>query len=144
MGPWTYYSPLWLGMILALLSHDTIRAHSTDPESWQAWMLVVGVGAGIGLLGQLLLIGAQGAFAQVLPVPRGRSIRGRGAVVGGLLIIACVALCGIAALLWSEELAAASWALLAAGLAAGAGAIITYIWCWPVAVRDFAPQRAFE
>ncbi len=141
MGPWTYYSPLWLGMLLAFVSHDTIRQRLTEPDAWTAWAVVAGVGAVLGLAGQVLLIGVQGVFAQVLPVPGGRSIRGRGAVGGGFLLIVFVAFTGVAALLWSEELAMASWILAGIGLLAGAGAVLTYIWCWPVAVRDFARSR---
>jgi hypothetical protein len=89
-----------------------------------------------------MLIGVQGAFAQVLPVPAGRSIRGRGAVTGGLLIITCVALGAVAGLLQSEELARAALVVGVLSLAAGGAAAITYVWCWPIAVRDFGKRGA--
>lgn len=137
MGFWTYYSPLALGVVLTLTLHDTIRAHAPVMPAWAQWPFVVAVALGVGLLCQLMLLGVQGAFAQVLPVPVGRSIRGRGAVVGGLLIIACVVLAAVAVLLGAEELLNAALVIGVLSAAAGAGAVCTYIWCWPVAARDF-------
>lgn len=137
MGFWTYYSPLGVGFLLTLALHDTIRAHAPVLPAWAEWPFVIGVAVVVGLLCQLLMIGAQGVFAQVLPVPAGRSIRGRGAVVGGSLLVTCVALGAIAGLLRSEQLGAAALVIGLLSLASGAGAAITYVWCWPVAVRDF-------
>jgi len=137
MGFWTYYSPLGLGIVLTLLLHDTIRAHAPAMPVWAEWPFVVAVALGVGLLCQLMLIGAQGAFAQALPVPVGRSIRGRGAAVAGCLIIATVVLASVAGLLLSGELRTAAPVVGLLGLISAAGAVITYVWCWPTAVRDF-------
>lgn len=137
MGFWTYYSPLGLGLLLTLVLHQTVWAHAPVLPGWAKWPFVSGIGVGVGLLCQLMLIGVQGVFAQVLPVPVGRSIRGRGAMVGGGLIIGCVVLGAVAGLLRAEELSRAALVIGALGLLSGAGAVITYVWCWPVAVRDF-------
>jgi len=137
MGFWTYYSPLGLGLLLTLVLHEAVWAHAPLLPMWAYWPFVVVVGVGVGLLCQLMLIGVQGAFAQVLPVPVGRSIRGRGAVVGGGLIIACVVLAAVAGLLRLEELGRAALTIGLLSLASAVGAGISYIWCWPTAVRDF-------
>jgi len=142
MGFWTYYSPLGLGFLLTLALHDTIRAHGPVLPGWAEWPFLVGLGLGVGLVCQLLMIGAQGLFAQVLPVPVGRSIRGRAAVVGGGLIVAGVALAAVACLLYWEGLRAASLIVAALSGTAAGGAAITYIWSWPVAVRDFDRGRS--
>lgn len=137
MSFWAYYLPLGIGLVVTLVLHETVWAHASGLPEWAEWPLVMGVGLVVGLLCQLMLVGVQGAFAQVLPVPRGRSIRGRGAVTGGLLIVGCVALGAVAGLLQSEELARAAQVVGALSLAAGIGAVIAYLWCWPMAVRDF-------
>lgn len=137
MGAWTYYSPLGLGIVLTLVLHETIRAHAPAMAAWAEWPFVIGLAIGVGLLCQLLLVGAQGAFAQVLPVPMGRSIRGRGAMVGGWLVIGCVVLASAALLLWVEGLVIAGLVSGVLSLLCAAGAAGAYIWCWPVAVRDF-------
>lgn len=137
MSAWTYYSPLWLGVLLALVMNDTIQGQAQADSAAVGWLIVIGVGIVVGLTGQLLMIGAQGASAQVLPVPVGRSIRGRGAVVGGFLIIAFVTLAGSAFILRSEEFRSASLISGFAALAALLSAAVIYIWSWPVAVRDF-------
>ena len=141
MGLWTYYSPLGIGLLVTLVLHETVRAHAPVMPSWAEWPFVVAVGVVVGLLCQLMLVGVQGAFGQVLPVPVGRSIRGRGAVVGGVLIVGCVALGAVAGLLRSEELNSAALVVGVLSLVSGAAAVITYVWCWPMAVRDFSERR---
>ena len=141
MGYWTYYSPLGIGFALTLVLHESVWANTTNLPEGAHWPLVAGVGIVVGLLCQLLLIGIQGAFAQVLPVPVGRSIRGRGAVIGGLLIIATLALGAVAGLLRSEELSRTAMIIGGLSLAAAVGALIAYIWCWPMAIRDFDRGR---
>lgn len=139
MGIWTYYSPLGIGFLIVLALHDTIGANA--PTEWPLWThgpLTLVIGVITGLLCQLLMFGAQGAFAQVLPVPFGRSIRGRGAVLGGMLTIAAVALAAIAALLHLQEMSAPAFVTSMLCLAAAIAALVTYGWCWPVAVRDFS------
>jgi hypothetical protein len=137
MGFWTYYSPLGIGVVLALVLHEAIWAHAPAMPAWGRWPFVAGVAVGVGLLCQLMLIGVQGAFAQVLPVPVGRSIRGPGAMLGGWLIIVAIVLGAAGGLLRSEELHRAGLVIVVLGLLAAAGALITYVWCWPTAVRDF-------
>ena len=138
MGRFSYFSPFLLGVIGVLILHGPIS------ESWPAmaaglrWTLIGLAALGVGLACQTLMVGAQGAFAQVLPVPGGRSIRGRGAVVGGVLIIAAVGLCAVAGLLRSEGVSTGAIVVGAAGVLCGIGAVIAYAWGWPTAVRDFA------
>ena len=141
MGFLTYYSPLGIGFVLTLVLQESVWANATNLPEGAHWPFVVGVGIVVGLLCQLLLVGAQGAFAQVLPVPIGRSIRGRGAVVGGVLIIATIVLGAIAGLLHSEELGRPVMVISGLGLAAAVGALVTYLWCWPTAIRDFDRGR---
>ena len=138
MGFWAYYSPLWLGFLVTLVLHDTVWANAPGdmPESAH-WPFIVGAGLVCGLLCQFVMIGVQGAFAQVLPVPVGRSIRGRGAVIGGLLIIACGALAAVAGLLHSDGMTRAASIVGLLSLASAVGIAGTYFWCWPMAERDF-------
>ena len=137
MSAWTYYSPLWLGLLLAIGLNDTIQQQANVDSAAIGWLIVFVVGIVIGLAGQLLMMGFQGAFAQVLPVPGGRSIRGRASVLGGFLIIAFVALAAAGWVLRSEEFSTASLIAGVASLVALLSAAVVYIWSWPVAVRDF-------
>ena len=145
MGFWTYYSPLGLGILLTLVLQGDVWQWYLDwmptLEDSLRWPIVLATAAGVGLGCQLALIGTQGAFAQVLPVPGGRSVRGRAAVVSGALILVGLALGIIAALLQAEEVGVAPIAVGGASLAAGLGAVITYVWSWPTAERDFVRER---
>lgn len=138
MGRFTYYSPIFLGIAFALLSRDLYEMAIPPEPAWQHHLIVGMVAASVGLLLQVLLIGAQGAFAQVLPAPGGRSIRGSGAVGGGwLLLLACGL--GIASGLLSwEGLSTVGTILATASAAALAGFAVVYVWCWPTAQRDFS------
>ena len=129
MGPWTYYSPLWLGTIIA----GVVGYNRLDQLTV---LLVVGCVL-VGVQCQLVMIGAQGIFAQVLPVPRGRSIRGRSAVVGGTCLLGGVAFGIVAVLLHLEEVRVAPLVLATLSLGCLAGVVITYAWYWPFAARDF-------
>ncbi len=140
MGRWTYYSPLWLGVLLMLALNEALRGFvpSWTPEA--QWLLVAGVAVAVGVQFQVLMIGAQGAFAQVLPVPRGRSIRGGAAVLGGWLLIAWFVLSAVTCLLGHESVTTAATTLGAVSLAALGGAVAVYVWSLPAAVADFASQ----
>lgn len=139
MSRWSYYSPLLLGIVLmfamaeAFFDQDFAK-NLSDAARWTALALAA---VGLGLVLQLLMVGGQGAFAQVLPVPRGRSIRGAAATTAGALLLAAGGLALVAGLIYNEETAAAAYALGAAGLACLAAALGIYIWCWPTAARDF-------
>lgn len=138
MGVWTYYSPLWLGTILAAFVSLSSREAFPPLPPW-GWALIVGVGCPLaGAVCQLAMVGAQGAFAQVLPVPWGRSIRGRGAVVSGGLLLACIGF-GVAATLVGFE-GVSTPAIVVGSISGGFGlaALGTYIWCAPTASRDFS------
>ena len=139
MGRWTYYAPLWLGTLLAAGLYAANLAQLTP---WPVWVHVVAVVVGAPLVGlglQLGLIGAQGAFAQVLPVPWGRSIRGGGAVLAGSLLWFALGL--ICALLRSEGLGIAALVVGALALASLVAAVVVYVWHVPAAVRDFGREH---
>lgn len=154
MGRWTYYAPFYLGALVTVIVAWNYRASLPEwmarsygvfwPASGAAafWPMVIALGLLVGLHLQLGLIGLQGAFAQVLPVPGGRSIRGGGAVLGGVLILAWWVLAGIALLLRLErDMQTSSWIFALAGLAALLAAAGTYAWHWPAAIRDFAEEH---
>ena len=86
------------------------------------------------------MVGAQGAFAQVLPAPGGRSIRGRIAVVSGGLILATLLLALIAAVLFkdkTEDLRTVARVIGAGAMGTAVSALIAYFWGMPAAVADF-------
>jgi len=137
MGPWAYYSPLFFGALLVFAMNEPIRGLLPRFTPAAQWAVVTGIAVAAAIQSQLLMFGAQGAFAQVLPVPVGRSLRGRPAVVAGWLLILWVLLSGTTVLLGFEEVTRAAYvtgiaAVAALGLAAG-----TWIWGWPAAVPDF-------
>jgi hypothetical protein len=137
MGRWTYYSPALVGLLLVLGMQDAIRQ---DLATWlpaQQWTVII-VGALLfGLQCQVLMVGAQGAFAQVLPAPGGRSIRGGYAVAGGWLLMLWFLLSLIAALMAYESVNTAAWGVGLAAVVALATAGVVYFWAWPTAVEDF-------
>lgn len=141
MGRWTYYSPLLIGVIGVLLINDSLRAGLPTMEPWLQWVFVAIAAVNVALACQVLLIGAQGAFAQVLPVPRGRSIRGSAAVAGGWLLIAWITLGFVARLLYGEDVMLAAYILGGASLAAFIAFAIVYIWNIPVAAKDFDTEK---
>jgi hypothetical protein len=141
MGRWTYYSPLAVGILLVLALNDTIRGALTLPD-WQEWLIVAAVAVAAGVQCQVLMIGAQGAFAQVLPVPWGKSIRGGAAVLAGWLLIAWFVLSAVTALLSLESVTTAALVVGGLSLAALVGAGLTYVWSIPAAVADFGDKEA--
>lgn len=142
MGRFTYYSPLLAGFALAALMHDSIWSAAAGRYSEKLyWVLVFLVGLQLAIAFQLLMVGSQGVFAQVLPVPGGRSIRGGPAVLGGFLIWMFLACGGIALMLAGAQMHWMPIVLGVIALAAGAGAVVCYVWGWPTAVRDFADRN---
>ncbi len=141
MGRWTYYAPLWLGVLVILSLNDAIRAALKSYEPAQQWLVVIAAALAGGLHCQALLIGSQGAFAQVLPVPRGKSIRGTPAVVAGWLLIFWFVLSIVTLLLALEQIYAG---VLVVGITAAAAllsSLATYAWSLPAAVADFRADR---
>jgi hypothetical protein len=142
LGRWTYYAPLWLGVLVILSLNDAIRGSLGAYEPWQQWAIVFCGAIAGGLHCQMLMLGSQGAFAQVLPAPGGRSIRGTPAVAAGWLLVAWFVL-GIATLLLLLE--GVSSAALVAGALTGAAllaAAAIYAWNLPAAVVDFRADRS--
>lgn len=137
----TYYAPAVLGVVVVLLMNPTIRAGRPSWAAGMEWPFLVLAAVGAGLLCQAVMFGVQGALAQVIPAPGGRTVRGRGAVLIGACVLLAVAASLAAALFASEGMTAlTAWTWVVAGaamLAAGA----TYAWQWPAADRDFADQR---
>lgn len=137
MNAWTYYSPLWGGAIAAGVVYYNIL--ETVPPTWRyaGWAGCI-VAA---LICQLLMIGAQGAFGQVVPVIGGRSIRGSGALLCGSLILAGTGLLLIGGLLTYETVTLGGRFVMVAGGAGLVTALGTYFWNIPAAVRDFADEK---
>lgn len=141
MGRWTYYSPIFLAIAFTLVMNQSIREMvATRPAAVQ-WSLVALVALLMALAWQLAFVGAQGLFAQVLPVPGGRSVRGPGAVTTGVLLIVGVVLSGTAGLLVAQEAGRVAWIIGLAGAAGLAAAAVSYFWTLPTAERDFAAER---
>ena len=136
-----YYSPLWIGMgITGLLLWNSPELHArfAQPATyWTAYLVACALG---GMLCQMLMIGAQGAFARVLPVPGGKSIRGTTAIVGGgsaLAAVFCLVVAGFLYAERSEGLLVAAYAFAIGAAAALVTAAIAYFWGLPAAVADF-------
>ncbi len=141
MGRWTYYSPFVLGVAFALLSKDLFDEQAPTDPAWRYWLVIGVASVMVGLFAQLGMLGVQGAFARVLPVPGGRSVRGSGPVVVGWMLLASLAAAGVSALLiWDGLWLAATWSGGAA-VAALLVALVAYVWCWPAAEADFAPPQ---
>ncbi len=137
MGPWAFYSPLFFGALLVLAMNEPIRGLMPRLPPATQWTVIAGVAVLAALQSQILMLGAQGAFAQVLPVPIGRSLRGRPAVVAGWLLILWVVLSATTALLAVEQVTTAAYVTGVIAIAALAVAAGIWIWGWPTAVADF-------
>lgn len=140
MGRWTYYSPVWLGALLVLALNEPVRAQLPLADARVQWLVVLGVALGFGWHCQVLMVGAQGAFAQVLPVPGGRSIRGRAALVAGWLLMTWYGLSLVTLLLAFEAVKTAAYVVGVVTLAALGGALVVYGWSLPAAVVDFREE----
>lgn len=141
MNRWTYYSPLVFGALVVLALNEPLRASMQGWQGGLQWTLITIMAAVFGVQCQVLMVGAQGAFAQVLPVTGGRSIRGGGAVVAGWLLIAWFWLALVAALLLAERVNLAGLVVGGSALATLGGALIVYAWNVPAAVQDFSADR---
>lgn len=141
MGPWVYYSPLLVGILLVVALSGSLRTAwpTLSTVSFAAVLSILALAGGI--VAQLLMVGLQGVRAQVLPVPFGRSIRGRPAVATGYLVLLTKILLLVALLLASESLTIAAWTLVILGCGSAIGAILIYIWSLPAALPDFAETR---
>lgn len=130
----TYYAPFWIGVAIGV---GVLLADGYENIPSPRVPIIAGQALLAGLAVQLTMLGLQGAFAQVLPVPVGRSIRGKGAVITGVLIMLS-GLGGVAARLIAVD--EVTRGTIVVGIASGvcfACAIGVYIWCLPAAVRDF-------
>ncbi|MBK9127630.1 MAG: hypothetical protein IPM13_07490 [Phycisphaerales bacterium] len=141
MGRWSYYSPLLIGALLVLSLADQVRQQIAPAGGPLGWLAVWAAAVAFGVHCQVLMVGAQGAFAQVLPVPRGRSIRGSAAAAAGWLLIAWCVLAMATLLLGMEAVTPAAWTVGIAALAALLGAGLVYAWNIPAAVEDFGAER---
>lgn len=140
MGRWTYYSPVLAGILLVAALNESIRGAVGHWNEQAQWWLVVALAAAAAVQCQTLMVGAQGAFAQVLPVPGGKSIRGAVAMLGGVLLIVWVGLGSVAALLATEGLWAAVYVLVGLAGLALVGVVAVYLWEYPAAQRDFSAR----
>jgi hypothetical protein len=141
MGPWMYYSPLWVGALLVMAMNDALREKVPGLSPAMQWTVVAAVAISVGLQFQILMIGAQGAFAQVIPVPWGRSIRGGSAMAIGWLVILTSVLGWISGFLSNEAVLTAGLILGGLALAALVAAALLYIWNLPAAMPDFREER---
>lgn len=142
MGPLAYYFPGILGFLLPFGLQEMIFSQPAIAAlpPWGQWAALVAISIDVAVSFQLVMIGAQGFLAQVVPVPFGRSIRGGWAATIGLLLIATVVLSGAAALLYVEGFATAAMIGGAGGLASLVAAALAYVWSLPIAERDFAAR----
>jgi hypothetical protein len=136
-----YYSPLWIGALIAAVmlwqNPLLVNRFPTPGAYWGAYIVCCVVG---GLISQLIMLGSQGAFAQVLPVPGGRSLRGKSATVSGVSLLAAVGLLGAAGFFYVERstgmATVAPW-FAVGGAAALVVSVTAYFWGLPTAVADF-------
>lgn len=138
MGRMTYYAPLLIGFLFGAATANLAFPELDAASRWWFWTGVVLMGLQVGVVCQTAMIGAQGVWAQVLPVPGGRSIRGQIAVFSGTCLLASMVTGVASGLLLLEDMTTPAlivgvlhWALLLT-------AIGGYIWGWPLARRDFA------
>jgi hypothetical protein len=141
MGPLTYFAPFVFALLGTVLAGFSLPDLFPQRVPWMFWTALVVTSLANAVLAQFLMIGAQGAFAQVMPVPWGRSIRGSGALLAGVLIILAVVSFVAAGILRLEELGGPALVALIIGGAATLWAIIIYVWNLPIAVRDFGATR---
>lgn len=141
MGSWTYYSPLWIGpLLVAILSQNIVEwDYVATAPPWAKVGAVVVVAIVVAIALQIVMFGAQGAFAQVIPAPGGRSIRGGGAVFVGWMILAGMTLLAAAFLFETAELLAVWRVVGGIGVGCGLAAAAGYAWSWPMAQQDFKP-----
>lgn len=137
MNAWTYYSPLWGGALAAGVVCYNIL--DTLPPAWRllSWFVCIAV----ALLCQLVMIGAQGAFGQVLPAIGGRSIRGSGAILCGTLLLVGVGFALVGGVLAYEAVTLGGRVVLVLSGASLAAALGVYFWNFPAAARDFADEK---
>lgn len=144
MNQFTYWSPLVFGTLLFALFAS---ANLQDGPAWliassrgaqAAWISVGALLA--GLHAQIVMFGCQGFFAQCLPVPIGKTIRGSGASAAGLLML----LYFVGALAWTlvGPVLEGLLFVVATGvpIALAAAAMTAYLWSLPTAVRDFGRE----
>ncbi len=138
MGPWTYYSPLWLGALVSAGVDFTVLRRISEGPIWPFLIIIPIRSVAIGLGLQLMLIGVQGLFARVLPVPVGRSLRGGVAqVVGGLVLgHEAIGLLGLALYLLSDSLTL-TFVFFAFSGACLVIALLIYLMNLPGAAQDF-------
>lgn len=140
MGRGAYYAPGLVVAALALIVYVDNTDQLPPWENWQHVLAGAGFAVGAALIAQLAMVGAQGAFAQVLPVPGGRSVRGRSAAWAGGLVLVWFGLGLVAAVLGAERIRVGPWVFAGISLAPLLLALGIYVWALPTAQRDFDPR----
>jgi hypothetical protein len=140
MGPVAYFSPAYIGFVLGLVIATSFRPLQPGQPAWAHWGLMVLSATGVAAAAQLAFVGAQGAFAQVLPAHRGRSVRGRPAILAGTLLLFFVAALAAAIVMYRDTWDASTWAGFGVAGIFLAGALATYGWALPAAVQDFTAE----
>lgn len=141
----TYYSPFMLGFGLGVLV-PILQAADGSFSAGHGWLRVAFVplvllnGITTGVNWQLIMIGFQGVFAQVVPAFQGRSIRDAGAVAIGAFILIGMGLLGALSIgfwLLGAALTPFVWILIGISLGSLVTALLIFLWCLPLAVQDF-------
>lgn len=138
MNALSYYSPILLGAVLVLILHDTLGGMVPAEPAGLHWAAYGGLALGGGLVAQLLMIGLQGTFARALPVPVGRTMRGRSALLVGLGILVSFVAVLLYGLFRAQGYDTAATGALWVALGMVAVVMVMYAWSWPTAQRDFA------
>ncbi len=140
MGPWAYYSPLLAGIAGTWALNDTVREQLPVMGPASTWLLVAGVSLLVGLQAQVLMFAAQGAFAQVLPVPIGKSMRGGVAQMAGWFLLGWVVVSSVTVVIGLESVGRAVVPGVI-GMGMLLVAVGTYIWGLPTAQADFGREK---
>ncbi|MFH0983691.1 MAG: hypothetical protein V2A79_19425 [Planctomycetota bacterium] len=133
-----YFSPGIMGALAGLVYAAFGRGGTSALDRWLTGCYLVPL---LFVVGQLLMLAAQGVFAGVLPVPPGKSIRGTKCVVIGLLIVAGLASGLVTYLLVRVAVGPAAEVLGGLSLACWLTALGVYVWSLPTAVADFLEQE---
>lgn len=139
MSQWGYYSPAILGALGAMIY--AVFGRGDYAQSDRAIIAAIAVPSA-AIACQLLLFVAQGVFAGVLPVPRGRTLRGPKCVVIGLFILGAMALGAMAYLASRTSTGVLFLGCAIGGAACALAAITVYGWSLPTAKPDFTDVEA--
>ncbi len=141
-----YYSPGLVGLLIGLiLGYETAAKAGLSPF-WTYALVPLCVAIDLGLSCQLGMIGFQGLFAGVLPVPIGKSLRGTMCrAIGFLILLGLLTRTGLSLALSRFSVFALIHELGVSGILAGVLvtlgclllALLLYLFSLPSAAADF-------